>query len=164
MNARRRPDLARPGLALAASLLLTLFVTGGASGQAPGVSKLAGSWTWTWKGQDGLEHRHILEVEGVGKALAAREVFDDQPPVKAQSLTFDGTSVNFTVVRGDRKADYSGKLTDADTIEGTVTTTARGQSNEFIWKAERRKEAKKAPSSPPDRREGRGFPTRDGLR
>jgi hypothetical protein len=137
MTARRRFFLT-----LAVSLTLAMAIAGGASGQsrAPDVSRLAGSWVWSWKGPDGLTHRHVLEVEGVGKALAAREIFDDQPPVKVSNLLFDGTAVKFTVDRGARRAEYSGKMTDADTIQGTVTTTTTSESREFTWKAERKKE------------------------
>ena len=91
-----------------------------------------------WKDPAGQAHRHVLEVEGVDKALAAREIFDDEAPVKANGLAFDGKSLKFTVSRGDRRADYTGKL-DGDTIRGTVNTSSNGQASEFTWKAERRK-------------------------
>jgi hypothetical protein len=126
------------------SLLVFLSIAVAALGQKPpGVSKLAGSWTWTWNDREGKVHTHTLEVEGVGKALAAREVFDDQPPVKVTNLTFDGTTVKFTVVRGQRRADYNGKMADQDTIQGTVTTTATGETDEYTWKAVRKKEPAK---------------------
>jgi hypothetical protein len=128
------------------ALLLTvgLWVPSSSPGQKPDVSTLAGTWTWSWKDPEGKTHKHVLEVEGVDRALAAREIFDEEQPVKATGLTFDGKTVKFTVVRGERRADYTGKLDGKDKINGTVTTTttASGQTNEFVWKAERRKAPK----------------------
>jgi hypothetical protein len=126
-----------PALLLAASAAVA---DAQASADEP---KLAGTWTWTWKDGTGNTHRHILEVEGVGKTLAAREIFDDQAPVRVTNLKLNGQSVQFTVVRGERRADYSGKVDGPDTINGTVTTTAMGQTSEFVWKAERRKDVPK---------------------
>jgi hypothetical protein len=130
-------------LALWSALLLTLglVVPSWSPGQKSDVSPLAGTWTWSWKDPEGKTHKHVLEVEGVDRALAAREIFDDEQPVKATGLRFDGKTVKFTVVRGERKADYTGKLDGKDKINGTVTTSAgtTGQTNEFVWKAERRK-------------------------
>lgn len=105
-------------------------------------SALAGTWTWSWKDPKGDKHTHILEVEGMGTKLAARERFDDLPPVVVSKLTFDGKSVRFTVVRGNRRAAYSGVLDKADTINGTVTITTDGQSEEHEWQAKRKPAAK----------------------
>ncbi len=131
------------GFRLALGLLVAASVTtaGRSPAQAPGTLKLAGTWTWTWKDRIGETHRHVLEVEGVGATLAARELFDDEGPARASNLTLDGTALKFTVVRDDRRADYSGKVADADHINGTVTVTSGGQAQEFVWKAERRKVA-----------------------
>lgn len=107
------------------------------------VPKLAGTWTWTWKDREGTTHRHVMEVEGTGTKVAARETFDDQEQVRVSDLKLDGNSVRFTVVRDGRKADYSGKVADADHINGTVTTKTGDDSNEFPWKAERRKDIPK---------------------
>lgn len=102
-------------------------------------AKLEGTWTWSWKDRDGKTHQHTLTVEGQGTKLAAREIFDDEEPVRVNPLKLDGRSVRFTVVRGDRKSEYSGEVTDADHIKGTVVVTVNGQANEFEWKAERKK-------------------------
>jgi hypothetical protein len=102
--------------------------------------KLAGTWTWTWKDAGGQTHRHTMEVEGVGAKLAAREIFDREPSVRVENLKLDGKAVRFRVVRGPRKAEYSGKVGDADHINGTVTVTAGdGVAVENVWKAERTK-------------------------
>ncbi|GAC1451358.1 MAG: hypothetical protein NVSMB9_36300 [Isosphaeraceae bacterium] len=107
------------------------------------VPKIAGTWTWTWDDPTGKTHRHVLEVEGTGTKLAAREIFDEQQPVKVANLTLDARAIKFSVVRGDRKADYSGKVADSDHINGTVLVTADGATTEFVWKAERRKDIPK---------------------
>ena len=104
---------------------------------AADTSDLSGTWVWTWKDAAGQEHRHVLEVEGVGADLAARERFDDEEPVKASNLKRDGKKVRLTVVRGDRHADYSGVLADANTINGTVTVKQGDQMHEYPWKAMR---------------------------
>jgi hypothetical protein len=129
------------GLRFALALVVaTLMSTAGRSlAQTPEPPKLAGTWTWSWNDRLGEVHRHILEVEGVGTKLAARELFDDLPAVKVSNLTLNGTSIRFTVVRDARKADYNGKVADADHINGTVTVNTGEGSQEFGWKAERRK-------------------------
>lgn len=101
--------------------------------------KLDGTWTWTWKDPQGATHRHVLEVEGVGKKLAARERFDALPPVPASGLKLDGKNIQFTVVRGDKRADYRGVLDDPDTINGKVSIKQDGDLNEYLWKATREK-------------------------
>ena len=127
-------------------LLVASAVTavGRSPGQDTATPKLAGNWTWTWKDALGQTHRHVLEVEGVGTKLAARELFDGQPAVPASNLKLDGKTIRFTVVRDQRKADYNGKVADADLINGTVSVSSGGgQPEEFVWKAERGKEIAK---------------------
>lgn len=125
--------------ALAILAASSLTAAGRSTAETTEPTKLAGTWVWTWKDRIGETHKHILEVEGVGTELAARELFDDQPSVKVGNLTYDGASVRFTVVRDKRTAQYIGKVVDSDHIDGRVTVTSDGQSEEFGWKAERRK-------------------------
>jgi hypothetical protein len=133
------------GFRIVLGFLVAAAVSGGghSSAQSPDTPKLAGTWTWTWKDRLGETHKHVLEVEGVGSKLAARELFDDEAPARASNLTLEGSAVRFTVVRDNRRADYSGKVADADHINGTVTITSDGQAQEFVWKAERRKDVPK---------------------
>jgi len=84
-----------------------------------------------------MEHRHVLDIEGVDTKLAARERLDDSPPVRVNDLKLADKRVRFSVVRGKNRADYSGVWADADTINGTVTVTIEGQSTEHVWKATR---------------------------
>ena len=84
-----------------------------------------------------MEHRHVLDIEGVDNKLAARERLDDLPPVLVNDLKLMDKRVRFSVVRGKNRADYSGVWADADTINGTVTVTIEGQSTEHVWKATR---------------------------
>jgi hypothetical protein len=99
--------------------------------------KLVGTWTWKWKDAEGETHRHVLEVEGEPAKLAATERFDELQPVKAESLKVDGQKVTFVVVRGERRAEYSGKFDGPDTINGKVTVQTNGQPEEFGWTATR---------------------------
>ena len=101
------------------------------------VSGLAGTWSWSWKDAEGKEHRHVLEVEGVDTKLAARERVDDLPPVRVNDLKRADKRVRFSVVRGKKRADYSGVWAETNTINGTVTVTTEGQSKEHVWKATR---------------------------
>jgi hypothetical protein len=101
------------------------------------VSGLAGTWTWSWKDAEGMEHRHVLDIEGVDTKLAARERRDDLPPVRVNDLKLTDKRVRFSVVRGNSRADYSGVWADANTLNGTVTVTIEGQSTEHVWKATR---------------------------
>jgi len=84
-----------------------------------------------------MEHRHVLDIEGVDTKLAARERVDDLPPVRVNDLKLSDKRVRFSVVRGNTRAEYSGVWADANTINGTVTVTTEGQSKEHVWKATR---------------------------
>lgn len=114
-----------------------------AQAQTQEVSKIAGAWTWTWKDRVGNTHRHVMEVEGTGTKLAAREIFDEQLPVRVTNLTLDGAAIKFTVVRGETKSEYKGKVADKDHMNGKVLVSTGGEATEFVWKAERRKEVPK---------------------
>ncbi len=129
-------------LLLGTAVLAFIAVPRGYSAAAD-VPEIAGTWTWSWKDAKGQTHKHVLELEGVGAKLAAREIFDDEPPVKVDNLTLKGKDFKFNVMRDGRKAEYSGKVADADHINGTVTVTVDGQPRENEWKAERRKDAPK---------------------
>ncbi|WP_406694633.1 hypothetical protein V5E97_26585 [Singulisphaera sp. Ch08] len=132
MSASPRIRLAR--LAALGGLLIT--VTFQANTRAEDVPKLAGNWTWTWKDTAGETHRHVLEIEGLGTKIAARERFDDLPAVRVTDLKLVGKKVRFSVVRDSRKAEYSGVVADdLRAINGTVTITTDEQSIEFPWKA-----------------------------
>jgi hypothetical protein len=113
-------------------------------GLAPddGASRLVGTWSWTWKDAAGATHKHVLEVEGSGEKLSARERFDDEEPVKVTDLKLTDKKVTFSVSRDKRQASYSGTLKSADLIEGLVNASTGGQTNEFGWEA-RREAAKK---------------------
>ena len=131
-----------PTIPRAFPLLVALsFLAAGpaAAGDEGPEPKLAGTWTWTWKDRAGVMHKHILEVEGVDKTLAAREVFDDGAPVRVEALKLEGKSLKFTVNRDGRKAEYSGKVVDPDHVNGTVVVTVDGNAEEHEWKAERSK-------------------------
>ena len=128
----------RLGLGLVLGLPLIALAAGAAD--AP---PLAGTWEWEWKDGQGTTHRHVLEVEGDGKALAARERFDDLEPIKVDDLKVAGKQVTFTVKRGDRRAEYAGSLDGPDTINGKVNVAAaENQPNAFTWTAKRRPAAK----------------------
>ncbi len=120
------------------ALALFLILPDAVSVRAGEAPKLAGSWTWEWKDGQGAVHRHVLEVEGDGATLAARERFDDLEPVKVEGLKVAGSKVNFAVRRGDRLATYSGTLANADTINGKVVVAVENQSNELTWTAKRK--------------------------
>ena len=107
--------------------------------QAP---PLVGSWTWTWEDGQGKTHKHVLEVTGSGANQAVRERFDDLEAVKVDVIKRDGKQIRFSVVRGDRTANYTGNFKDDDTIEGKVVVSQSGQNDEFTWTA-RRKPVKK---------------------
>jgi hypothetical protein len=136
----------RGGFRLAVSILVVSAAAagGGMAAEPAAPAALAGTWTWTWKDPKGQTHRHVIEVEGTGKALAAQEVFDELPPVRVTNLKVEGNNVRFTVVRGRKRSDYSGKIADPDHINGTVLVAdGEGQATEFVWKAERRKDIPK---------------------
>lgn len=116
------------------SVVPALFVASALAADAP---DLSGTWVWTWKDPAGQTHRHVLEIEGVGGKLAARERFDDEAPVKAAELQRDGKNVRLTVVRGDHRAEYSGVLADPNTINGTVTIKQGEKTTDYSWKATR---------------------------
>ena len=126
---RRRSRLAWISLALAATAL----------GAAPRDEEagLVGTWSWTWKDAAGTTHKHVLEVEGSGDKLSARERFDDLEPVKVTDLKLADKKVTFSVNRAKRPASYSGTLKSKDLIEGLVNVTTDGQASEFGWEAKR---------------------------
>src|SRR4051812_48177584 len=88
---------------------------------------LVGSWTWSWKDGMGVTHNHVLEVEGTGDKLAARERFDDGAPIRVDDLKMTGQKVSFSSLRDGRRAAYSGTLKGKDLIDGMVTVTDDGQ-------------------------------------
>lgn len=100
-------------------------------------ASLVGTWRWSWKDADGVTHKHALEVEGTGDKLAAREVYDDQEPIKVTDLKRNGKKVTFSVLRGKRQSNYTGELKADDRIEGTVNVTVEGQNSEFGWESKR---------------------------
>jgi hypothetical protein len=110
---------------------------------------MAGTWRWKWTDAEGTVHNHVLEVEGEGKTLSARERFDDGEPVKVNDLAIDGKTVSFSVTRGALHASYKGKFKSADHIDGTVdTTNAEKPVEQFAWSADRDDTAKEAESRP----------------
>jgi hypothetical protein len=102
-----------------------------------GAGDLAGTWTWSWKDPQGKMHNHVLEVVQAGANVAVRERFDDAQPVTVNDLKVAGKSVNFSVLRGERRAAYAGTRVDADTINGTVSVTSMNTNDEFTWTAKR---------------------------
>lgn len=128
-------------LGLAWSLALGLGLGLAALVRADDAPSLVGTWSWSWKDANGDMHKHVLEVEGQGAQLSARERFDTGSPVKINDLKRAGKQVSFSVLRGDRRASYSGTITDQDTINGKVTITAEGgQPTEYGWTAKRQNE------------------------
>ena len=128
----------RRNVLLALCMASCLVAGSGRLARGADVSGLAGTWTWSWKDADGKEHRHVLDIEGVDAKLAARERLDDLPPVRVNDLKVADKRVSFSVIRGKNRAVYSGVWADSNTINGTVTVTTEGQSNEEVWKATRR--------------------------
>lgn len=125
-------------LGLAWSVALGIGLGLAALARADDVPSLVGTWTWSWKDANGDTHKHVLEVEGKGAQLSARERFDQGASVKVNDLKAAGKQVSFSVLRGDRRASYSGMITDRDTINGKVTITAEGgQPTEYGWTAKR---------------------------
>lgn len=118
----------------AAVSLALLFVSPTFAADPPDIS---GTWTWSWKDAAGRTHRHVLEVEGKGSRLAARERANDLEPVKASAIKLNGTKIQLTVVRGDHRAEYSGVVVEGNTINGRVTVEQDGTTNDYPWKATR---------------------------
>jgi hypothetical protein len=105
---------------------------------------LVGEWSWSWKDGEGNPHRHLLVIEGVPPKYAARERFDEMPPVAVTRLVVQDRKVSFTVQRGNRTSTYTGTLADGDTINGEVSVVGdNGQAEKFAWTAQR------APKSTP---------------
>jgi hypothetical protein len=105
--------------------------------KAPGPG-IVGHWEWSWKDGEGNPHRHVLLVEGVSPGYAARERFDELPPVAVTRLVVQGKTISFTVQRGNRTSTYTGTLADPDTINGEVNVVGdNGQAEKFAWTAQR---------------------------
>jgi hypothetical protein len=129
----------RPPVSLGLLFLMAcgalLVKTADAADELP---KVAGNWTWSWKDPSGVTHRHLLEVEGLGARIAARERFDDLEPVKVLDIRLSGKTIHFTVARGDYRSDYDGVVADPDTINGTVKITTKGETVEYPWSSTRK--------------------------
>lgn len=125
------------------AVALLLAAPWAAPARADDAAKLVGTWTWSWKGPDGTTHKHVLDVEGAGEKLAARERFDDLEAVKVNDLKVEGQKVSFSVLRGKRRSEYNGKFDGADTLDGKVLVEDDGHSNEYTWTAKRDKAEKK---------------------
>jgi hypothetical protein len=126
---------------LGLALLAASTIPGRAAAEDPKFP--TGTWTWTWKDGEGKTHRHVLDVEAAAGKLTARERFDDLDAIKVDDLKLRGDEVTFSVKRGDRMAEYKGKLIGGKTINGQVSVATNGQANEFQWTAERAIEPKK---------------------
>jgi len=111
---------------------------------------MAGTWRWKWTDAEGVVHHHVLEVEGEGQTLSARERFDEEKPVKVNDLKIDGKTITFSVTRGTHRAAYKGKFKSADHIDGTVgTNDAEDPVEEFGWSADREEVDKKSEKPKP---------------
>lgn len=125
-------------LRLSSLLVLGTALSLATLARAADAPELAGSWTWEWKDGQGTLHHHILNVEGTGTTVAARERFDDLAPVKVDDLKVQDRKVSFSVQRDKRRAVYSGTLDEADVINGKVSVTGEDQStNQYTWTARR---------------------------
>ena len=125
---------------IAATLSLTILTLGLFARADEPAPEVVGRWTWKWTDAKNETHKHLLVVERVGGKLSGREKHDDVEAIKVDDLKVDGRKVEFVVKRGERTAKYSGKFTDADTIDGTVTVTgaeATGQDSSYGWTAGR---------------------------
>lgn len=98
---------------------------------------LVGVWAWSWKDEQGTLHQHALVVEPSGDSVAARERYDEEPPIAVTDLKLDGKMVSFTVLRGKRRSAYTGTLKARDLIEGLVNVAIEGQTAEYGWEAKR---------------------------
>lgn len=138
---RVAPAMTRPRIFSLRLILATcvLLIGRPAPGADAPAHDLSGTWTWKWQDAEGETHEHVLEVEGKAPKLAARERFDGLPPVRAEDILVDGTSVRLTVRRGDRISRYVGEFADRDTINGKVTVTVDGQPQQYGWTARRQK-------------------------
>lgn len=130
-------------------LVLGLALVGAASSvRADEPMAMAGTWRWKWTDGEGVVHHHVLEVEGKGKTLSARERFDEEKPVKITDLKIDGKAVTFSVLRGAHRAEYKGKFKSADHIDGTVgVSEAEEPVEEYGWSADREETTDSAPKS-----------------
>jgi len=118
-------------------VLSATFMIGPPSTQGGQPKDLLGSWIWGWTDGAGLPHKHVLEVEGSGDKIAARERFDEMKPVRVDDLKVVDKTVSFTVRRGDRRSSYTGTLKNPDLIDGMVIVTEGGLPTEFGWSAKR---------------------------
>lgn len=125
--------------------LMALGISKTATAREESVPDLAGQWSWKWQDAEGETHRHVLEVEGKPPKLAARERFDDLPPVRVDDLKLEKDEIRFTVRRGEKTARYEGKVAGPDTINGKVTILEGGQSTPFGWTARRERPQKTGP-------------------
>lgn len=114
-----------------------VFIAGASVSQADDADALVGSWSWSWKDASEVTHKHVLVVEGSGDKLAARELYDNDEPIKVTDLKRSGNKVTFSVLRGKRRSAYTGTIKAKDLIEGIVNVTTDGQANEFGWEARR---------------------------
>lgn len=113
-------------------------------------SDLTGSWTWSWKDADGNTHRHLLVIEGEPGNQVGREKLDELEPTEVQELGLKNDVVSFAVVRGETRAEYTGKFADGDTINGEVRILRpSNRVDVFGWTAQRVKSTPEAADPPP---------------
>lgn len=146
-------------IAAAIPLAMSLVLISASASDEPRPPDLAGTWTWSWKDAQGVTHRHVLEVESAGGKLTAQERRDDLEPVKVADLKRTGDRITFSVLRGETRAAYDGKLSDPNTINGDVMVTpANNQVEKFGWTAQRKPVKTTEPARPrrPDPRPSPG--------
>jgi len=114
-------------------------------------SKVAGTWKWSFTGQDGTTRNREIKIRSEGGKLSAVVVREDgrETPVKDIRLEGDTLKISYAIERNGQTVEvaYEGKV-QGDTIEGT---SRRGERTR-AWTA--RREAAPAAAS---KAEGKGW-------
>jgi hypothetical protein len=116
----------------------------GIVGVADAADKNDPTGTWKWKVKFGeKEFEQSMKIEQKdGKVTGTMS--GGKQEVKIEDGTFKDGELKFTVtrMRKDQKftSKYVGKLTDENTIKGTITTDFGGKENKTDWEAKRAKQ------------------------
>lgn len=118
-------------------LLSVLLVVGafGVIAHAQGAAKVAGTWTMTNQGRNGVVTTTLTLTQD-GMTVAGSMKGESGPEIKLDSGSLSGKDITFTVTRqgrnGDVKVEYKGTV-DGDTMKGTFMQG----TNSVDWTAKR---------------------------
>jgi hypothetical protein len=128
---------------LVVAALVLAFVGFVSTTRADDKDKVAGTWKWTVKTQNGQEREQTLKLNFEGDKLTGAMIGRNGQETKIENGKFKDGEISFDVTRDvqgqKRTTKYKGKLS-GDTIKGKSEFERDGQTQSRDWDAKRSKD------------------------